>query len=225
MTARKPESEKSPVALEARNQSGRARMHSPSASRNKAPILDVLRIVLPKQGRVLEIGCGAGEHAVHFAAALPELFWQTSDPDADARASTSEWIVDSRLSNVGAPLTIDVTASAWEDALCGDFDAIVSINMIHIAPWAASIGLFAGAGRTLRAGGLLLLYGPFMCAGVHNAPSNEMFDASLKSRNSTWGVRDIVELEKLAEGAGHVLREKIAMPANNFALVFEKRSD
>lgn len=214
--------EKPPVALEDRGLSGQRRMHSPSAARNKDAILEALRGVLPAQGEVLEIGCGTGEHAVHFAAALPGLAWRPSDRDADARASAAEWIAVSGLANIAAPLEIDVTAPDWDAALGGQFDAIVSLNMIHIAPWAASEGLFAGAGRLLKRGGVLVLYGPFMRDGVHNADSNAAFDASLKARNADWGVRDTADLEILARAAGLVLRQTIAMPANNFTLAFEK---
>jgi cyclopropane fatty-acyl-phospholipid synthase-like methyltransferase len=174
---------------------------------------------------VLEVGCGTGEHAVHFAAALPGVFWQTSDPDAAARASTAEWIAVSGLNNIGAPLHIDVASAAWDAALNAGFDGVISSNMIHIAPWTASVGLFSGAGRMLKSGGLLILYGPFMRGGVHNADSNAMFDASLKARDPSWGVRDILDLEQLGEGAGLVLRETIAMPANNLMLVFAKSEE
>ena len=213
---------RAPTALETRGRSGGRRMSSPSAARNKGPILEALRGILPAQGRVLEIGCGTGEHAVHFAAALPGLFWQTSDPDADARDSTGEWIASSGLANIGAPLNIDVAAAGWAATLSSPYDAIVSMNMIHIAPWGASIGMLAGAGRILRGGGLLVLYGPFKRGDVHDAQSNAAFDASLKARDPTWGVRDILALEQLGEDAGLGLREAIAMPSNNQMLVFVK---
>ena len=128
---------------------------------------------------VLEIGCGTGEHAVCFAEAMPSLTWQPSDPDSDSRASTNNWIKFAGLNNVLATLDIDVCATLWGVEQMAPFDAIVSINMVHIAPWAASLGLFAGADRLLRAGGLLVIYGPFMRDGVHDAPSNAAFDESL----------------------------------------------
>jgi SAM-dependent methyltransferase len=212
--------DRSPVALEQRDVSADQRMFSPSAARNSAPILAVLQRVLPTRGTVLEIGCGTGEHAVCFAGAMPDITWQPSDPDADARASTSSWIKFSRLKNVLAPRDIDVCSGQWIVEQTGHFDAILSINMIHIAPWTASSGLFEGAGRLLHDGGLLLLYGPFTRDGVHNAPSNAAFDAALKERNPSWGVRDIADLEQLGEAAGLVLRETIEMPANNMLLVF-----
>ncbi len=194
-------------------------MFSPSAARNSAPILAVLKRVLPTHGVVLEIGCGTGEHAVCFAEAMPNLTWQPSDPDADARASTASWIKFAGLNNVLAPLDIDVCSRLWGVEQTAPFDAIVSINMVHIAPWAASLGLFAGAGRLLRAGGLLVLYGPFMRDGAHNAPSNAAFDASLKARNPSWGVRDIADLERVGEASRLSLRETIEMPANNMSVV------
>ena len=211
-----------PVALEQRGVSADQRMFSPTAARNSAPILEVLKRVLPANGRVLEIACGTGEHAVHFAGAMPSVTWLPSDPDSASRASTASWSKFTGLSNVLPPLDIDVCAKSWGVEQTAPFDAIVSLNMVHIAPWAASLGLFAGAGRLLRVGGLLFLYGPFMRDGVHNAPSNAAFDVSLKARNPSWGLRDIADLERVGESFGLRLRETIEMPANNMSLVFWK---
>jgi SAM-dependent methyltransferase len=218
-------SSRPPVALEERGVSDDQRMFSPSVARYSAPILAVLQRVLPMRGLVLEIGCGTGEHAVYFADAMPNLSWQPSDPDFRSRASTAAWIEFSGLTNVLPPLDIDVCATAWREELSAQFDAIVSLNMVHIAPWAASLGLFAGAGALLRRGGVLFLYGPFMRDGVHNAPSNAAFDAALKAQNPTWGVRDITELECVGKASGVDLREMIKMPANNTSLVFIKTVD
>jgi cyclopropane fatty-acyl-phospholipid synthase-like methyltransferase len=211
-----------PAALEQRVVSADQRMFSPSVARNAGPILAVLKQVLPAQGVVLEIGCGTGEHAVHFAEAMPYLTWLPSDPDSEARASTLSWIKFTGLSNVLPPLDLDVCAKAWRVEQTQPFDAVVSLNMVHIAPWAASLGLFAGAGRLLGADGLLVLYGPFMRNGAHTAPSNAAFDESLKARNPSWGLRDIADLERVAESSGLSLRETIEMPANNMSLVFCK---
>ena len=215
----------SPVALEQRGVSADQRMFSPSAARNSAPILGVLERVLPATGVVLEIGCGTGEHAVCFAKAMPNLIWQPSDTDTNSRASTASWIKFVGLKNVPAPLDINVCSTLWGVEETAPLDAIVSINMVHIAPWAASLGLFAGAGHLLRTGGLLILYGPFMRGGVHNAGSNADFDVSLKARNPSWGVRDLADLERVGEASGISLREIIEMPSNNAIVVFSKSSD
>ncbi len=214
----------SPVAHEQRDLSVDQRMFSPSAERNSAPILAILKRVLPTQGVVLEIGCGTGEHAVCFAEAMPNLTWQPSDVDSESRASTANWIKFAGLNNVLAPLDIDVCSTLWGVEQMAPFDAIVSINMVHIAPWAASLGLFAGAGRLLCAGGFLVIYGPFMRDGVHSAPSNAAFDTSLRARNPSWGVRDIADLERVGEASRLLLRATIEMPANNKLLVFSNGS-
>ena len=215
----------SPVALEQRSVSADQRMFSPSAARNSTPILGILNRVLPSTGLVLEIGCGTGEHAVCFAGAMPSLTWQPSDVDSESRTSTACWIKFANLSNVLAPLDIDVCSSLWGVEQAAPFDAIVSINMVHIAPWAACLGLFAGASRLLRAGGLLVLYGPFMRGGVHSAPSNAAFDTSLKARNPSWGVRDISDLERVGNASRLRLLEMIDMPANNMLIVFVREGD
>lgn len=209
-----------PVALEQRAQDADQRMYSPSAARNAEPILTVLKGLLPARGKVLEVGCGTGEHAVCFAEAMPGLSWLPTDPDAASRASTARWISVKALTNVLLPRDVDASAASWGVEPLAPFDAIVSINMIHIAPWAATLGLFSGAGRLLRGGGLLCLYGPFLHNGAHNAPSNAAFDESLKARNPSWGLRDIAELEGLAGASGLRLGEIIEMPANNRLLVF-----
>lgn len=211
-----------PVALEQRAQDGDQRMFSPSAARNTEPILKLLEGLLPADGKMLEIGCGTGEHAVSFAAAMPSLTWLPTDPDPASRASTASWIRFRGLGNILAPRDLDASSARWGVEELAPFDAVLSINMVHIAPWAAAVGLFSGAGRLLRNGGLLVLYGPFMHNGIHNAPSNAAFDQSLKTRNADWGLRDIADLECIAREAGLRLDETVEMPANNTLLVFRR---
>ncbi|MGF6673958.1 DUF938 domain-containing protein [Paraburkholderia tuberum] len=198
-----------------------SRQHSPSVERNREPILAVLREALPASGRVLEIASGTGEHAICFAAALPGLDWQPSDADEEARESIAAWTAHAGLANVRAPLALDVHQSDWGvDAL----DAVVCINMIHISPWSAAQALFDGAGRRLVDGGVLYLYGPYRRGGAHTAPSNEAFDQWLKSRDPEWGVRDMEAVVALGDTAGLTCERVVAMPANNFSLVFTKRA-
>jgi cyclopropane fatty-acyl-phospholipid synthase-like methyltransferase len=199
------------------------RVFSPSTARNRELILAAMRRTFPQTGRVLEIASGSGEHAVFAGRAMPGLVWQPSDPDAQARDSIAAWTLHEQLANVLPPLDIDVRAKDW--GVAAPFDAIVAINMIHISPWAATLGLFEGAGRLLRADGILFLYGPYKRAGQHTAPSNEAFDGWLRERDPSFGVRDIEEVVRLAESNGFVLRETIEMPANNLSVVFEKVSD
>jgi hypothetical protein len=198
---------------------------APSVARNREPILAVLRRVipspiLPARGLVLEIASGSGEHAIYFAAALPHLTWQPSDPDPDARESIAAYRAAMALPNVLPPLILDAAASNWPVTQA---DVIVAINMIHIAPWAATEGLMAGAERLLPVGGVLFLYGPFREHGRHTAPSNAAFDESLRARNREWGVRDLDEVAALANRHGFALEERVAMPANNLSVVFRRR--
>jgi SAM-dependent methyltransferase len=198
------------------------RQHSPSAERNREPILAVLRAALPVTGRVLEIASGTGQHAIWFARAMPGLDWQPSDADASARDSIAAWTAHEGLANVRAPLALDVHQPDWRvDTL----DAVVCINMIHISPWSAAQALFAGASRRLVDGGVLYLYGPYKRGGAHTSPSNDAFDQQLRGRDPEWGVRDMEAVVALGASAGLVCDEPIAMPANNFSLVFRKRAD
>lgn len=194
--------------------------HSPAADRNKGPILDVLRRVLPPTGSVLEIGSGSGQHVLHFAAALPGLTWQPTDTDAELRAAVRMRLRASPLKNVHLPVELDVMRLPWP---VRSADAVLSINMIHIAPRAATGALLEGAGRTLGAGGVLVLYGPYRRNGLPTAPSNEAFDAALRARHPDWGLRDLEDVTRLAEGSGFGLEEVVEMPANNLTLVFRKR--
>jgi cyclopropane fatty-acyl-phospholipid synthase-like methyltransferase len=197
-----------------------ARGVSPSTARNREPILEVLQRVLGEHARVLEIASGAGEHAVFVARAMPGVAWQPSDPDAASRDSIAAWIAHEGLANVAAPLAIDVRASDW--GAPGPFDALVTINMIHIAPWDATRGLFAGAARVLRPGGIVFLYGPYKRDGKHTAPSNEAFELWLKARDPAFGVRDLGDVEQEAARHGFALRETVDMPANNLSVIFRR---
>jgi SAM-dependent methyltransferase len=192
---------------------------APAAERNKAPILDVLRRVLPPRGLVLEIGSGTGQHVAHFAKALSQLSWQPSDPDTENRRSIALWSRVEELGNVRAPLALDVRARPWPiDAA----DAIVCINVVHVSPWAATLALFDAAREMLPPDGVLFLYGPYRRGGRHTATSNEKFDADLRAHDPEWGLRDVDELAEVAARAGFVLAEIVDMPANNFSLVFRK---
>ena len=192
---------------------------APAAERNKQPILEVLARVLPPRGLVLEIGSGTGQHVAHFARALPALTFQPSEMDVARHASIEAWVAEANLSNVKPPLAIDVTQHPWPVYAA---DAIVCINVIHISPWEATLGLMAGAGRILPTGGVLVTYGPYMRGGAHTSPGNEAFDASLRARNPLWGVRDIDKVAEVAGSEGLALEEVVPMPANNFTLVWRR---
>ncbi len=194
-------------------------LFAPAAARNGAVILDVLRDVLPGGGQVLEVASGSGEHAVRFAGALPHLCWQPSDPDRRALGSIAAHARGAGLPNLLAPVELDARARVWPVTRA---DAVVCINMVHIAPWAATAGLMAGAGRLLPDGGPLYLYGPFRIDGAHTAPSNAQFDEGLRARDPGWGVRDLEAVIAAAAEHGLALAERIAMPANNLSVVFRK---
>jgi len=194
---------------------------SPSTARNRDPIRDVLNSRLPDTGVVLEIAAGAGEHAVYNAAAFPRLQWLPTDPDPEALASIAAWRDHAGLPNLLPPLSLNASDPAgWPVERAA---AIVNINMIHISPWAATLGLMLGAGRLLPSGGVLFLYGPYIERDIETASSNLAFDVSLKSRNPAWGLRHLDEVTALAATHGLMLAERIAMPANNLSLFFHKR--
>lgn len=194
---------------------------SPASERNKDPIFDVLRGVVPGAGRVLELSAGSGQHSVHFAAAFPGVTWQPTDIDPTAIASVSAYRDEAGLDNLLAPRVLDVTETDWQ--LEGPMDVILSINMIHISPWACSEGLFAGAARHLRPGGALVTYGPYNVDGAFTSESNARFDASLRSRDPSWGIRDLADLLGLAAGQGLERVDLVPMPANNFTVVYRKQ--
>ena len=191
-----------------------------SADRNRGPILKVLERVLPKTGLVLEVASGTGQHVIHFAQALKGLSWQPTDTDAACRRSISAWLATAELANVRRPLDLDVRELPWRVPA---LDAIVCLNLIHIAPWSVATALFAGAGLALRETGLLYLYGPYSVQGKHTAPSNAAFDSALRAENPEWGLRDLKDVESLAKDQGFDLAETIEMPANNFSVLFRKR--
>jgi cyclopropane fatty-acyl-phospholipid synthase-like methyltransferase len=191
---------------------------APAAERNKQPILDVLRPLLPDTGAVLEIASGTGQHVCHFAQATPGIRWQPTEPGAEDRATIAQRIAQAGLTNVSPPLPLDVRAE-WQVA--GPFDAVVCINMIHISPWAATEALMRGAASVLAPRGNLLLYGPYLENGTA-MPSNLEFDASLKRRNPEWGLRDLEEVTRLAATHGLHREQVVRMPANNLTVVFSK---
>ncbi len=194
--------------------------HAPATLRNREPILGVLREVLPERGRVLEIAAGSGEHAVFFAEAFPGIVWQPTDADARCVASIDAWASEAGCANLRPAARLDVFADAYATGADDRFDAVVCINMIHIAPWRACLGLMAVAGAVLKAGGLLFLYGPYKIDGRHTAPSNAAFDADLKAKDPQWGVRDVTDVTAEAAVHGLVLEQRVPMPANNLSLVF-----
>jgi SAM-dependent methyltransferase len=216
------------------NESLDARQYAPATERNREPILEVLLQVLPPTGSVLEVSSGTGEHALFFAPRLRPRNWIPSDPNPVARASIAAWREHCPADNLYPPIALDACDSVWAvereelpDSLQGiDFErdpivAIANINMIHIAPWSACLGLMAGAGRILPPGGILYLYGPFKQGGRHTAPSNAAFDESLRSQNPEWGVRDLDDVVAAAKEHHLSLLKTYAMPANNLSVIFQ----
>jgi hypothetical protein len=187
--------------------------------RNKGPILEVLRRVLPDRGTVLEVASATGQHIAHFAAELPGLVWQPSDLSEEHLRNLVARRENVSLSNLLLPIRLDVTEMPWN---VGPVDAIYNANMVHIAPFHATLGLFEGASAILRSGSPLVMYGPFAFEGRHVSDSNAAFDESLKVRDPEWGVRDVRDLEKVAHERGFFLQEHAQMPANNFTLIWRK---
>ena len=193
------------------------KLSSPATARNREPIAAVLAGWLPKQGLVLEVASGAGEHAAFFAHMFPGLEWQPTDPDPDALSSIEAWRADSGLANLREPVILDATAATWPVERA---DVLLNINMVHISSWEAALGLLDGAERVLPAGGALVLYGPWIVEGVETAPSNLAFDADLKRRNPAWGLRRVGDFAREAEARTLELADQKAMPANNRMLLF-----
>lgn len=200
------------------------RRFAPATQRNRQPILAALEPRLREARRLLEIASGSGEHAVWLAARMPHLTWLPSDPTAPARASIADWIVATGVENVRPPRDLDAQADAWP--LADDevpLDAVLACNLLHIAPWTVALGLFAGAGRYLRPGGRLFIYGPFIRPEIETAPSNLAFDAELRRQNADWGVRALPDVQDAALERNLLLDEVLEMPANNLVLVFRKK--
>jgi SAM-dependent methyltransferase len=198
------------------------RWFTASAERNKGPILTLLGRILPRTGLVLEIGSGTGQHVAHFAKALPELTWQPSEPDAAFRESIRSWVKLENLGNVRAPVDLDVCSFPWP---VSHADAVLCLNMIHVAPWAATEALLTGAKGVLIPGGVLFLYGPYRRFGRHTAPSNEAFDVQLRASDPAWGLRDLEAVIELAGTSRFELAEVADMPANNFSVVLLSGAD
>jgi len=201
--------------------SANGKWSTPTAERNKGPILDVLARVLPRSGLVLEIASGTGQHVLHFAKALSHLTWQPSDPDAELRASIDLRVREEQRANVNSPIDLDVTKLPWPLQTA---DAVVAINLIHVAPWSATLALFEGAKTLLSTEHVLFLYGPYRRFGRHTSESNVQFDLDLRAHNPEWGLRDLEAVSDIAAGAGFALAETVEMPANNFSLVFKRRA-
>lgn len=196
---------------------------SPAAERNKQPILELLRTVLPPRGRALEIASGTGQHLAWFASALPDWDWQPSDVVAAALPGIAAQTQQPRRANVRAPVRLDVCDAHWPaqgDAFAKPFDLVYCANMIHIAPWACCAGLMQGSARHLAADGHLVLYGPFFETGVVPAASNRAFDQNLRERDAAWGIRQLDDVVATAKQAGLRLLQRHAMPANNLLLVW-----
>ena len=201
------------------------RLFFPATRRNREFIGDVLSKIIKKNVFILEIGSGSGEHGVFFQKRFPEIIWQTSDLDLRNLKSIVSWIEYEELNNkMPQPLELDVENIPWkiplklENALQG----IVSINMVHVAQWACTKALFTGAGKLLKEGQFLLLYGPFKVANKHTSQSNYLFDSSLKLRNNLWGIRNLEEVTDEAKKNGFFQEDIITMPANNFSVIYRK---
>jgi hypothetical protein len=193
--------------------------HAPATARNSEPLAGVLAEELPASGLVLEIASGSGEHAVFLAQRFPALGWQPSDHDAEALASVDAWAAEGGCANLRPAIALDAAQAEWPIAAA---DAVLCVNMVHISPWDAAVGLFAGAGRILASGAPLVLYGPFIEPEQETAPSNLAFDQSLKQRNSEWGLRNTADLDRLAADHGLRRTARHAMPANNLVLVYRR---
>lgn len=197
--------------------------HSPAAERNKRPILDMLRQLLPARGTALEIASGTGQHVAWFAQHLPAWTWQPTDTHAAALESITAQIAQQQLGNVQAPLLLDVLSPAWLPSATRPFDAIYCANMLHIAPWATCAALMQGSARHLTRDGVLITYGPYLEDAVSTAPGNLDFDRELRLQNPAWGLRRREDVEAVAADCGLQLTQRFALPANNLLLVWTRR--
>jgi SAM-dependent methyltransferase len=198
---------------------------SPAAERNRQPILEKLRELLPQQGTALEIAAGTGQHAAHFAAGLPGWTWQPTDHDAAMLPAIAARTCGAGLSNVREPLRLDVLLPVWPADGRGfdaPFDAIFCANMLHISPWATCAALMQGAARHLKPSGMFITYGPYLEDGVVTSEGNLRFDESLRSTQPDWGLRHLRQVAEQAALAGLALRSRHAMPANNLLLVWAR---
>jgi hypothetical protein len=195
------------------------KLSAPAALRNREPIAAVLADWLPDHGLVLEVASGSGEHAAFFASEFPGLEWQPTDSDPTAVSSIEAWRADSGHANLREPVILDVTATTWP-VECAD--AVLNINMVHISPWVAALGLLDGAARALPTGGRLILYGPWIVDGIETAPSNLAFDSDLRRRNPAWGLRRVEDFAREAEARGLILSDEREMPANNRMLLLAR---
>ncbi len=201
-----------------------ARLDYPATGRNQKVILDVLKGFLPTSGTVLEVGSGSGQHITYFAQKMPYLNWQPSDPSSTARASIEAWCSEMEVNGLVHPaLNLNTCVDIWSLGHIKNLIAILSINMIHISPWEACLGLFRNANRILSPGGVLYLYGPFKIGGVHSTQSNADFDLSLQSQNPSWGVRSLDDVAKEALNQNFQLMKTVRMPSNNLSVIFHKK--
>ncbi len=196
---------------------GAVKRHAPATARNRDVIAGILAEELPATGLVLEIASGSGEHVVHFAERFPDIHWQPSDPDPVARKSIMAWAAEAGLTNVATPLDVDASSPDWPITRA---DALLCINMTHISPWEATLGLLDGATRLLGPGAPLIIYGPFLQAEVETAPSNLAFDAQLRARDARFGIRAVADIDAAAAGRGLMRTALYPMPANNLTLVY-----
>ena len=196
------------------------RLYYPATQRNREPILEVLRDVLPRTGQVLEISSGSGEHAVYFAQAFPSIQWTPSDPDLRCLSSIDAWRITQSIHNLKPPISLDVCQKSWPMQYA---DAIVNINMIHIAPWEACLALMKGCATLLDEGGVLFMYGPYKVKGEHTSESNFHFDMNLRDQNPQWGVRDLDKVIEVAHHVGLIHQETRKMPANNLSVIYQRK--